>query len=48
MIHFPLAILTSSFTIFGALKWIRLLFAAMIVAVLGGRGSDLEQLFGGR
>jgi hypothetical protein len=48
MLHLPLAVLSSSFTILGALKWVPAIFVAMLVAVIGGHGDDLEEIFGRR
>jgi hypothetical protein len=47
VIHLWLA-MVSSFTLFGAFKWLLAVFAAMLVAVIGGRGEDLNQMFGKR
>lgn len=47
MIHLPLAILSDSFSVLGALMWIPPMLVAMIVAVIGGRADDLGQIFGG-
>jgi hypothetical protein len=48
MIHLPLAVLSHSFTILGALKWVPPMLVAMVVAVIGGHGDDLEEIFGRR
>lgn len=48
MIHLPLAILSSSFTILGALKWFPVMVVSMLVAVIGGHGDDLNEVFGSR
>ncbi|MCL6729805.1 hypothetical protein [Sphingomonas hankyongi] len=48
MIHLPLAILFSGITIFGALKWVGAMLVAMLVAVIGGHGDELEKIFGKR
>jgi hypothetical protein len=48
MIHLPLAILFTGITIIGALKWVGAMFVAMLVALIGGRGNDLEEIFGKR
>jgi hypothetical protein len=48
LIHLPLAILTESFTLLGAFKWFGTGLVAMIVAVIGGRSGDLDELFGSR
>lgn len=48
MIHVPLAILSSNFTLLGAFKWLGAGVVAMIVAVIGGHGDDLDELFGSR
>jgi hypothetical protein len=48
IIHFVLAVLVSGITLLGALKWIGAMFVAMLVAVVGGRGDDLEEIFGKR
>jgi hypothetical protein len=46
MIHLPLAVLSQSFTILGALKWVPPMLGVMVVAVIGGHGDDLEEIFG--
>jgi hypothetical protein len=38
----------SSFTLVGAFKWLIAAFAAMLVALIGGRGEDIGQIFGER
>ena len=47
-IHVPLAMLSSSFTLFGAFKWLLAGFVFMILAVVGGRGDSLNEIFGSR
>jgi hypothetical protein len=47
-IHLPLAILVSGVTILGALKWVPAMFISMLVAVIGGHGDDLNEIFGSR
>jgi hypothetical protein len=47
VIHVWLAMF-SSLTLFGAFKWLLALFAAVLVAVIGGRGDDIGEIFGKR
>lgn len=46
--HIPLAILVDGITFFGGFKWLAAMLVSMIFAHIGGRGNDLEEIFGKR